>query len=327
MNFLRSLVRNLPMAPFRNWHPAAQDWLDQHAPDFDLIMTDHLIPMVYYRKTMPPAILVEQNAEFSLWERAAAVHARWYLRPLLAFEAARMRAFEQRACRAARTVVTLTPEDAALLSPLAASTPVEVIPPCILSAPLQGFTPPSPPSGKRFLFVGTLSWEPNSDGLLWFTREIWPQVLLRHPDATLDVVGRGLPAAAHAKLTQVPGLQLHGFQEHLAPFYAKARVIVAPLRFGSGFKLKVLEAMAFGIPVLTTPVGAEGFATGTGFPLQVCSDTSQWHTQIDSLLSDDAEWSHQSGIQLAGVRDHYSLASRSLKFEALFHRVGTMSRS
>jgi glycosyltransferase involved in cell wall biosynthesis len=310
----------MPLAQFRNWNPVAQAWLDNHAREFDLLIFDHLIPAVYLKAGMPRSILVEQNAEFSLWMRAAETHQQWYLRPLLRLEALRLRNFEQKICTAVKTVVTLTPEDKALLAPLAPNTPFEVIPPCLPRDPLVGLANPQPPPGKKILFVGTLSWEPNSDGLLWFVEEIWPQVLTRHPDAVLEVIGRGLSITAQETLAQAPGIQLLGFQKNLASFYSDARIVIAPLRFGSGFKLKVLEGMAYGVPVVTTSVGAEGFASNGEVPVTLCRTNQQWHDSIDLLLGDDIVWADCSQIQRSAFITHFSAESRTLQFKNLIDK-------
>ena len=154
--YLQSWLKGLPLSVFRNWQPEARDWLNQHAQAYDLLLFDHLIPAQYHQAGMPPAILVEQNAEFSLWERAATAHPRWYLRPLLRLEAWRMRTFEQRACRSVQAVVTLTPEDAALLAPLAPGTRFEVIPPCLMEDPRKNLPPQSRPPGS-----GCYLWAPS----------------------------------------------------------------------------------------------------------------------------------------------------------------------
>jgi glycosyltransferase involved in cell wall biosynthesis len=317
-SYVGSWLRGLPLAAYRNWHPEAQAWIDRQVPAFDAVVFDTLVSAVYHRAGMPPAILIEMNAEHVLWCRAAATHARWILRPALLLESLRVRAFEARACRASKTVVTLTPEDAAHLAPLAPHTRFQVIPPCLLEEPRPLGGPPLPiPSGKQFLFVGTLSWEPNVDGLLWFVRTVWPKVRERHPDAVFNVIGKGLPEAAAGFLAASPGLRLLGFQEDLAPHYASARVVLAPLRFGSGIKLKVVEALSCGVPVLTTPVGAEGFATDEGLPFEVCGTNGEWLWEIDRLLLDDEAWSSQSQRQRRAYQTRYSTEARSQAFQRL----------
>jgi glycosyltransferase involved in cell wall biosynthesis len=159
------------------------------------------------------------------------------------------------------------------------------------------------------------------DGLLWFAREVWPQVHVRHPEAEFDIVGRGLPQSAQAFLAQIPGLRLQGFQQELRPFYEKARLVVAPLRFGSGFKLKVLEAMAQGVPVLTSPVGAEGFTQGGRLPIQTCLSEKDWHSKIDRLLVEDEAWSVQSQVQRDSFLRDFTPESRGLKFNQLFEHL------
>lgn len=133
---------------------------------------------------------------------------------------------------------------------------VMVIPPLI--------APPArreaPWSGRpEFCFVGMLSIAHNDDGLSWFLRDGMPELVRRHPDAVLHVIGRGASAQV-VELAQAHGdsVRLHGFVEDLDALVGSCCAMVNVLRFGSGVKIKVLDALARGLPVVTTEVGAEG---------------------------------------------------------------------
>ncbi len=109
-------------------------------------------------------------------------------------------------------------------------------------------------NAPRCLFVGGYSGH-NLDGLQWFLSEVWPGVLAVQPDAEFDVVGtvgKAVPADA-------PRVRVHGPLSDLDSVYASACVCVVPLRFGTGLKIKLIEAMAYGRAVVSTPAGAEGF--------------------------------------------------------------------
>ena len=115
-------------------------------------------------------------------------------------------------------------------------------------------------SGRpEFCFVGMLSIAHNDDGLSWFLRDGMPELLRAHPDAVLHVIGRG--ASPHVvELAEVHGdsVRLHGYVEDLDALVGSCCAMVNVLRFGSGVKIKVLDALARGLPVVTTDVGAEG---------------------------------------------------------------------
>jgi len=106
------------------------------------------------------------------------------------------------------------------------------------------------------LFVGALDHPPNSDGISWFLEEVWPN-FDPNDGWCVDLVGRGAPKTL-ATLAEAKGVSLHGWIDDLRPFYQKARVAILPLRFGGGTKLKLLEAVAHGVPVVTSSAGLEG---------------------------------------------------------------------
>jgi glycosyltransferase involved in cell wall biosynthesis len=140
---------------------------------------------------------------------------------------------------------------------------------------------------RNVLFVGGFAHAPNEDAAVWFATRVWPLVRAHHPDYRLCLVGAD-PSDAVAALARADVL-VTGYipEEELAAYYASARVAVAPLRFGAGMKGKVLEAMRYGVPCVTTTVGAQGF---TEAPLRVDDDREAFARHVIDLIRDDAAW-------------------------------------
>jgi glycosyltransferase involved in cell wall biosynthesis len=123
-----------------------------------------------------------------------------------------------------------------------------------------------PPPSRRFssntplrlVFLGNLDSKPNSDAIQFFVNEVLPSLLEKSPDATLDVIGPGAPVPVDAKFGS--RVRYRGYVEDLGATLAQYDLLVAPLRFGAGTKLQVLDGMAQGLPILTTAVGAEGLS-------------------------------------------------------------------
>lgn len=109
----------------------------------------------------------------------------------------------------------------------------------------------------ELLFVGSLGYEPNVDGLRWFAEEVWPKVSERRPSAHVTVAGAE-PGQAVTAICLQRGFRLVANPESLGPLYRRAAAAIVPLRFGSGSRIKILEAGALGVPVITTRKGAEG---------------------------------------------------------------------
>lgn len=120
------------------------------------------------------------------------------------------------------------------------------------------------------MFVGALDYEPNTDAVLWFIDEVLPLVRSRIPDARLRVVGRGTDALGLSAIP--PGVEIVGEVADLQPELEAADVSVVPIRLGAGTRLKVIEAMANHIPIVTTPVGCEGIALSDGVHALIADD-------------------------------------------------------
>ncbi len=113
------------------------------------------------------------------------------------------------------------------------------------------------PKGGNILFVGSMDYHANIDAAVQFTHEVWPSIRKQLPGRKLLIVGRN-PSEAVLALAQEPGVQVTGTVADVRAFYRRALAVVVPLRIGSGTRLKILEAMAAGIPVVSTALGAEG---------------------------------------------------------------------
>lgn len=164
----------------------------------------------------------------------------------------------------------------------------------------------SAPAKPQLLLVANFSHPPNHDGLGWFVRECLPLLLQQCPTVQLQVVGvpwdletLHLPAEQVTVLGKVSDAELE-------TCYAGARVVIAPLRFGAGVKGKVIEALAYGVPVVTTSFGVEG-VPGLAALIPPVDTPAAMATAILHLLRDDAEWQQTSAAGQAFVQEHFSM--------------------
>jgi succinoglycan biosynthesis protein ExoO len=139
------------------------------------------------------------------------------------------------------------------------------------------------PRAPVCLFVGSMS-EANRDALLWLLSEIWPAVEAARPGARLRVLGA---IAGAVDVAWPVGAEKVGYVEDLAAEYAGARVALAPLRFGSGMKIKVVEGLAHGLPTVATSVGVEGLAVAPPAILRVADDAEGFAAAVADALSAD----------------------------------------
>jgi glycosyltransferase involved in cell wall biosynthesis len=130
-------------------------------------------------------------------------------------------------------------------------------------------------AGQRILFVGLMAYHANIDAVTWFVREIWPAVRGRFPDKVLTIVG-AKPAAEVLALAAEPGVEVTGTVPDVKPYYNGAFAAIAPLRTGAGTRLKILEAMAARIPVISTAIGAEGLGIRPGSDILLAETPDEW---------------------------------------------------
>jgi glycosyltransferase involved in cell wall biosynthesis len=153
-----------------------------------------------------------------------------------------------------------------------------------MSARSTAALPPSSPDSRRVLFVGN-SYEPNIDGIRTFLREVWPAILARIPEARLAICGR---VAADLAVPDVAGVDLIGPVEDLADAYREAAVAINPIRFGTGLSVKVIETLAMGRCMVSTPVGGRGFETAAAAGALEIVGLDDFADRICTLLLDPA---------------------------------------
>lgn len=137
---------------------------------------------------------------------------------------------------------------------------------------------------SNLLFCATLSYPPNVDGLNWFVNEIFPLVLAVHPAARLRVVGRGFKKDRFPGLCDHPSIDIVGEVESVQTEYLNAGVALCPLRMGSGTRLKILESMSFGNPVVSTSIGCEGIRAAHGESILIGDAPQTFADGINRLL-------------------------------------------
>ncbi|RMF13779.1 MAG: glycosyltransferase [Alphaproteobacteria bacterium] len=145
----------------------------------------------------------------------------------------------------------------------------------------------SPGEPYRLLFIGALGYSPNIDALQWFVRDIWPQIRARDGRRVeLEIVGYGAGADVRA-LGRTPGVRVTGEVATVTPCYARADMLVAPLRWGGGTRIKILEAFAIGRPVVATTRAAEGLPVADGRELLIADRPDDFARAVSRLLDDE----------------------------------------
>lgn len=175
-------------------------------------------------------------------------------------------ALERWAVETAALTVAVSAEDVALLG---GGDRLRVSPNAVDLPPATAVTPR--PAEPTVLFPASLDYAPNVDGACWFVDEVWPLVRARRPDARLVLAGRS-PVPAVRALGDRPGVEVVGDVPAMGPWLEQARIVVVPLRFGTGTRMKALEAIAAGRPVTGTTVGLAGLGLVPGVHAAIADD-------------------------------------------------------
>ena len=214
---------------------------------------------------------------------------------------------EQQIVRSVDRVISVSAVEAQIMRSILGHCPIEVLEPL---CPEVRMTPR--PFAERSGMVFVAGWlapypSPNSDGLEWFLDDVLPIVKARIPWARMSVTGR----SPHVEVLRRagPSLCFLGHVEDLKTMYNQARVAVVPVRYGAGIKIKALEALQNGVPVVTTTVGAEGISTGGDDAIAVCDDPEGFATRLVALLDDRAAWG-AARAAIAQLHERWSAATR-----------------
>ena len=156
----------------------------------------------------------------------------------------------------------------------------------------------------RIIFVGGFAHEPNVDAARFFVGDVLPLVHGILPEATFDIIGSHPPPEIVTLVGDA--IRVTGYVPDLAPYYGRARVAVAPLRFGAGMKGKICEAMAHGVPVVTTTIGAEGMDLTDGENVLIADSAAAMAQAVVSVYRDDERWHRLATRGRAFIQDRYS---------------------
>ena len=250
------------------------------------------MPLIREAAPRTRIVLDCHNAETELQRRALQGDRpqprRWPAAAYSAAQVGRLARFERQALRAADAIIAVSDEDRQQLMALAEPTaPIAVIPNVVAVDDYQWAGPVPDEARFDLVFTGKMDYRPNVDGVLWFAEAIWPLVRQARPATTWAIVGQR-PHPRLAALASQTGITLTGRVEQVQPYLVGAGVYVLPLRIGSGTRLKLIEAMAASCAVISTTIGAEGFALESGREAIVADTPEAFATAVLALLDDPA---------------------------------------
>jgi len=290
--FYADLARNflspLPYAIAKYRSAAFAAEVRRLAPTADVVVCDFLAPAVNVPEQLPvPTVLFQHNVEAEIWRRHAEVGGNPVVRGYFHRQWQRMLRFEAAACRRFDQVIAVSEADATLMAEAYGVEGVAAVP---TGVDVEYFRPQQeqPRSPRELVFTGSMDWLPNEDGVTWFAEQVLPRVQAEVDDATFTVVGRNPSPKVLDLARRCPGVTVTGTVPDIRPYLARGVALVVPLRIGGGTRLKIFEAMAMGVPVISTTVGAEGLPLQPGTHLLEADTPEALTAACVGLLRDPA---------------------------------------
>jgi glycosyltransferase involved in cell wall biosynthesis len=229
--------------------------------------------------------------------------------------------------RKADLVVAVSDEDKSILQREVDDVPIEVIPNIHRVPPL---VPDKKNVSNSLLFIGNFRHDPNVDAMLYFCRDVLPLIKEEVPGVSLTIVGDSLPG--EVRILADESIRVLGFVPDIKPLLETSDISIAPLRYGGGMKGKIGEAMAHGLPVVTTSVGIEGFGIIPGRQVMVGDTPDVFSGAVIRLMRDEVLYENLRRAAWTFVNDRYSIDAVSRRIRDLVGRldrfpVKTLSRA
>ena len=327
--FYRELVRGLfsrtPVAVERFHPPGMRAFLEDliRKEHFDCAVVDHLAPTSYF-PDLPKAVFFQHNVETVIWRRHVDHAGNFLRRAYFQLQADRMYHYERRVSRASGHIVAVSRKDADEMRRLFDVTRVSEIP---TGVNIEYFLPPEPrpAAAADLVFVGSMDWLPNVDGVLYFVREILPLIRRTRPATTLAVVGRTPPPKLIQLGAEDPRIVITGTVPDIRPYLWGSAVSIVPLRIGGGTRLKIYEAMAAKIPVVSTTIGAEGLTVNAPHDIRIADAPQDFAGQCLDLLASPEARACVSAAAWDMVNANFSWEQVSRCFERIMQAGPRMS--
>jgi len=312
---MRHLVSSLPVPVRTDRHPGSLKLIDfalDESPAvavFDFAHAGVLMPP----SLDCPSVMFTHNVEAEIFRRHRDVAENPVFRAIWANQYGKMCTFEKRTLERFDVVVAVADRDArqfvedyGIREPFVIPTGVD----------LDFFSYAAPERSQDVVFLGSMDWMANQEGVTWFMDEVWQHVVARVPEARMTVVGRSPPDRLVQEAAR-RGLNwsFTGFVDDVRPYVQGAAVSVIPLRVGGGTRLKVYEAMAMGSPVVSTAIGVEGLPVEAGRHYLEAEESEAFATAVASLLSDNERRQAISSEARGFVEENFSYTVAARAFE------------
>jgi glycosyltransferase involved in cell wall biosynthesis len=289
---LKSLLTAKPIVIARDQSSSMQQLLGrlQTAERFDVIHADQVAMAQYGLNIDARRVLDLHNALYLVTQRLADNERQPFKRLIMRRETHALARYEAQVCAQYDQVVCVTAEDRHAIETQLTRFKIAVTPDRFTTIPIcsapdekQPIKPVAQP--HRVTALGVMFWPPNAEGVHWFAREAWPQVRAHFPEACLTIVGKNPPPVL-SDLNGRNGIEVAGYVPDLDRVLAETAVFIVPLRAGGGMRVKILDAWCWGLPVVSTGIGAEGITVRDGENILIADEAESFGQAVRRVLGD-----------------------------------------
>jgi polysaccharide biosynthesis protein PslH len=262
-------------------------------------------------------IVMAQNVESMIWQRYAETESnpikRWYIRS----QQCKFQRFECWAASSADQIVAVSEDDARTFQESFGARHVSVVDNGVDTRYFQPDSQLREPG--NILFLGSLDWRPNRDAVDLLLDRVFPAVQKAEPGARLILVGRHPSPELNRRVHGMPGVELHGDVPDVRPFLNRCGILAVPLRIGGGSRLKILEALACRLPVVSTAIGAEGLWLEPGKHLTIVSEVDGMAAQLIHAIRNPHAMQEMANAGRQRVLERYDWDSLADKLEETWY--------
>ena len=309
-----NLFSPLPYSVASHHFPAIREAMADHARNhpvdlYQLEFTGYLYALPDHHT---PVVVQAHNVDTLIWQRYYETEKRWAKRWYIRGQWKKFHRFEREAFHRMDRVIAVSEPDAKLVREWFGVDRVGVVDNGVDTAHFEGVRPA--PASRTILYLGALDWRPNLDAVIQLLDEVFPAVRRAIPEARLQIVGRSPSESLRQRARECPGVELHADVPDVRPYMETSAVMAVPLRIGGGSRLKILEALAARLPVVSTPVGAEGLELRDGEELRLADRSEEMARTLIDVLS------HPDKTMKMVERGH-TLAARRYDWKVLADRL------
>ena len=318
ISFLKSVLKNESYNTARFYSTSFSTHLQAeiNSNQYDCIILESAYLLVYLDELRTPfkgkIILRAPNVEYKIWEDYYEFSTTIFKKTIYRYLAKKLKQFEIEAISKVDLVCAITENDKLQLMEDGIRCPISVIP----FGVKQDFESNIPIENDKLFFLGAFNWKPNYDAALFIVKEIIPELILSYPDIEVHLAGSFMPEEFYAFASK--NIHIHGKVASSDQFISKHGILIAPIFSGSGVRIKIVEALALGIPVIASTIAMQGIPTNS---VLLADNKTEFIAQIKKLVNNKKERINLQQKAKEVIHQEFSFEAISAKLRTTLYGI------